>query len=92
MDNITVQRARDLDVPARQWLEGLFGRSLREDEEVTIHLSVPHPAPTEAERKAALTRIETVLDRAADNMRDVPAATFEAAVDEAMAHVRRRKS
>ena len=88
MDNVAVQRAKDLAAPAREWLQGLFGRSLAEDEEVTVLVSAPHPAPAGAERRAALDRLETILNRAAVNMRDVSDVQFEAAVAEAMASVR----
>jgi hypothetical protein len=88
IEPIAVRRARDLDSPARDWLQRLFGRPLRDDEDVTIVLSAPHAAPPASERRAAFQRIEKVLDRAAENMRDVPDDEFEEAADEAMKHVR----
>jgi hypothetical protein len=88
IEPIAVRHARDLDSPARDWLQRLFGRPLRDDEDVTIVLSAPHAAPPASERRAAFQRIEKVLDRAAENMRDVPDDEFEEAADEAMKHVR----
>lgn len=75
-------------MPARECLERLFGRPLRDDEDVTIVLSAPHMAPPVSERRAAFQRMEKILDRAADNMRSVPDDEFDDAADEAMKHVR----
>lgn len=88
IEPIVVRHARDLDMPAREWLQRVFGRPLRDDEDVTIVLSAPHSAPPLVERRAEFQRLEKVLDRAADNMRDVPDDEFEEAADEAMKHVR----
>lgn len=85
---IIVRHASDLEGPARDWLQGLLGRPLRDDEDVTIVLSAPHAAPPAAERRAAFQRMENVLDRAAENMRNLPDHEFEEAADEAMKHVR----
>ena len=88
IDPIAVRHARDLDGPAREWLQRLFGRPLRDDENVTIVLSAPHEAPPASERRAAFQRMEKILDRAADNMRGVSDEEFDEAADEAMKHVR----
>jgi hypothetical protein len=88
IEPIAVRHARDLDTPARDWLQRVFGRPLRDDEDVTIVLAAPHPAPPLVERGAAFQRLEKVLDRAAENMRDVPDDKFAEAADEAMKHVR----
>jgi hypothetical protein len=85
---VVFRHAKDLDIPARECLERLFGRPLRDDEDVTIVLSAPHAAPPAAERRAAFQRMEKILDRAADNMRGVRADEFEDAADEAMKHAR----
>ena len=91
LENVAIQRVADLDPSARDWVQRLFGRALGDNEEVTILVSAAHPAPPDAGRKAALERIERVLDRAAENMRDIPDSQFEAAADEAMASIRPRK-
>jgi hypothetical protein len=88
MEPIVVRHARDLDTPARDWLQRVFGRPLRDDEDVTIVLSASRPAPPLVERRAAFQRLEKVLDRAADKMRDLSNDEFEEIADEAMKHVR----
>src|SRR6266581_4845499 len=85
---IVVQHGRDLDSPARDWLQRIFGRPVRDDEDVTIVLSAPHPAPSSAVRKEVAQRIERVLDQSAANMQGVSEDDFQQAVDEAMKHVR----
>ena len=89
MDSISVQKAADIDVPAREWLQRLFGRSFAEDEQVTIFVATPHAAPSAQDRRAAFKRMNHVLDKAAENMKDVPDDEFDDAVDEAMQHIRK---
>jgi hypothetical protein len=88
MSNVAVRRVRDLDEPARQWITHLFGRDLGEDEEITITVFPPHPAPTAAVRQQAAARLDRILDKAAQNMQSVPDREFEAAVEEALQQVR----
>lgn len=89
MDSIASQRAGDLQASVRSWLEGLFGRPLAPDEEVTIMAFPPHLAPKTPD-SAAVKRIEATLDEAARNMKSTTSEQFESAVHEAMQHVRKR--
>jgi hypothetical protein len=90
MQSISVQKARDLQAEARQWVEGLFGRSLHEDEEVAVFALPPHSAPPDSVRAEAAVCLDRILDKAAENLSDVPDPEFQQVVDEAMQHVRRR--
>ena len=92
MENITTQKVGDLEIPAREWLHRLFGRSLQEEEEVTILVFPQHAAPLADQRQAAVQRMDRVLDKAAEQMKDVPNSEYDDAVDEAMKHVRKRDS
>ena len=87
-DPVAVQHARDLEPPARDWLQRLFGRPLRDDEDITIVLSAPHHAPSAADRKAARDSLERVLDKSAANLQRLSDGDFDEAVGEAMKHVR----
>ena len=88
INSLVVRHAKDLDRSAREWLQGLFGRSLRDDEDVTIVLSAPHAAPPASQRRAAFQKLEKILDRAAEILRDVSDEEFDDATDEAMKDVR----
>jgi hypothetical protein len=88
MNSLVVRHAKDLDGSARAWLQGLFGRPLRDDEDVTIVVSAAHATPPEPERRAAFQRLERILDRAAENMREVSDDEFDDAANEAMKNVR----
>jgi len=92
MDSITIQKAGNLETPAREWLHQLLGRSLQADEEVTILVLPPHATPSTDKRRVAMQRMEQVLDKSAEQMKDVLDSEFDEAVDEAMEHVRKRQS
>ncbi len=89
MKNIVVSKVKDMDQAVRAWAGKLFGRVLGDDEEITIMAFPPQAAPSGAAAREAHARMDAVLDRAAANLERVPPEEFEAAVDEAMEHVRR---
>jgi hypothetical protein len=89
MESIAVQKVKDLDEPARRWVQRLLGRELQDEEEVTIRVFPGHPVPPEVVRQKAAARLDRILDKAAENLKNVPDAEFEAAINEAMDHVRR---
>jgi hypothetical protein len=70
----------------------LFGRELQEEEEVTVTVFPAHATPPASVRQEAAARMDRILDKAADNMRDLPEGEYEAAVEEAMQQVRRWQS
>lgn len=70
--------------PAREWLQRVFGRSLGEDEQVTIFVATPHAACSGQDHRTAFQRMDRVLDKAAENMKSIPDDDFDQAVDEAM--------
>ena len=89
MESVAVRKTNQLDPAMRQGLENVFGRPLRQDEAVTF-ISVPaHPAPAEALRRDAYAQMERVMDTAAENAKDIPQEELDAAIDEAMDHVRK---
>jgi hypothetical protein len=87
LETIAVRHA-DLEAAGREWLQRLFGRPLRDDEDVTIVVSAAHAAAPISDRRAAFQSVERILDRAARNMSDISDEKFEDAADEAMKHVR----
>ena len=90
MSNVVVCKVKDMGVQTREWVARMFGRELAEEEQVTVMVFSAERAPSPIERQAAWERIKKVLDLAGENMRDVPEEEVEAAIDEAMAHVRPR--
>lgn len=87
-----INQARDLAPPIKAALETLLGQRLQDDEQVSVRVFRRHPAPQgEAWRKAA-HRMEKQLDRMAGKVKDVSSDEMEAAVDEAIAHVRPRRA
>jgi hypothetical protein len=91
MDNVSINWARDLPSSTRSAIEGLLGRSLRDDEEVSVMSLYSHPAPSGEERRVSAERLKDALDQLADKARDVGGDEFDAAVDEAMNHIRPRR-
>lgn len=92
MENVSINWARDLPASARIAIESLLGRSLRDDEEVSIMSLDPHAAPLGEERRASAERLKGALDQLAHQSRDVAAEEFEEAVDDAMNHIRPRRT
>ncbi|MFV0442894.1 MAG: hypothetical protein ACK5Q5_04920 [Planctomycetaceae bacterium] len=88
MERIATQKASDIDRPARQWLQQLLGHALADDDSVTVVVATPHPAPRGESKQQAFEQMNRLLDRTADQLRDVSDEEFDAVVDEAMRSVR----
>ena len=71
--------------------EGLLGRNLRDDEEVSVMSLHSHPAPSGDERRLSAERLRGTLDRLAHKAGEVGGDEFDAAVDEAMNQIRLRR-
>lgn len=78
MHNIAIQKVRDLESTARQWVQRLLGRELKEEEEVAVLV-----------RKPSSDRLEKVLDRMAEKASHIPEKKLDKLIDEALNHVRR---
>lgn len=91
MQQVAIQRAKDIDPVVRGWLSRLFGRVLDDDERVTLTAFRPHPAPTGAAREATASALRTALSSFDAGATQIPAAEREAAIDEALTHTRRWK-
>lgn len=91
MENVSIHWARDLPPCTRSAIEGLLGRDLRDDEEVSVMSLRAHPAASGDERRLSAERLRRALDRLADKARDVGGDEFDAAVDDAMNQIRPRR-
>jgi mannose/cellobiose epimerase-like protein (N-acyl-D-glucosamine 2-epimerase family) len=92
MENISINLARDLPASARSAVENLLGRSLRDDEEVSVMALDPHPAPSGEARWASADRLRSALDQLALKAQNVANGEVDEAVDEAMNHIRPRRT
>ena len=91
MENVSIHWARDLPASTRTAIEGLLGRNLCDDEEVSVMSLHSHPAPSGDERRLSAVRLRGALDRLADKAGDGGGDEFDAAVDEAMNQIRPRR-
>lgn len=94
MQTITTRNVTDLQPPDRQALEHLLGNSLQGNEQVFIMAYAREAKPDETARAAALERIKQVQSAVEKYAAEhgITAEEAEAAVDEAMEHVRPRDS
>ena len=92
MENVSIDLARDLPASARSAVENLLGRSLCDDEEVSIMALDPHPAPSGKARRVSAERLRGALDQLALKAQDVADGEVDDAVDEAMNHIRPRRT
>jgi hypothetical protein len=86
MQNGKLRRVTELSATTRQTVEALIGRSLKEDEALSIN--VYKPAPTGELRQQISQQLLERADKTAANCADVPDHEIEAAIDEAADHVR----
>lgn len=79
-ENIAVRKVKSLHEEARRVVQNLIGRKLEEKEEVTVLV-----------RRGERDRLDEVMRRMAAKAKHIPPGELEALIDDAMAHVRRRK-
>jgi hypothetical protein len=88
MGNIAIHRANELPADARLAVERVLGRVLEPDEEVSIMAFSPHDAPTGVARQKLAREMEDRISRTAESVRQVPDDEQDAAIDEAVSHIR----
>ena len=86
MENGALRKVTELPADARHAMEHILGRSLREDEAISIN--VYKPAPTGQAREEASRRLLDRIDKTAQRARGIPEEEIDAAIDEAVDHVR----
>lgn len=91
MEHATLRNVTDVQGDKRTALEGLLGQQLSENQQVFIMVFTPGVVPDDETRQAA--RIEKTLDESERQAaaRGITAEEADAAVDEAMEHVRHRR-
>jgi hypothetical protein len=88
MSNVLIHRASELRPQTRAAVEAELGRSLADDEEVSIMAFVPHEAPKGGARQDAAQRLTEHLARVDEKLQQVPKQEIEETLDEALRNVR----
>jgi hypothetical protein len=81
-----LRKVTELSADARHAMESMLGRPLREDEAVSVN--VYEPAPRGAVRQEISRRLRERIDKTVQRVEGVPEAEIDAAIDEAVYHVR----
>ena len=91
-DLLTVQNVPDLQDSGKRWLEAVLGQHLQGNQQVFIMVFTPGVEPDEATRRQALAGVESTMAEVDKNLSEhgVSDEEFDAAIDEAMKHLRRR--
>jgi hypothetical protein len=86
MQNGALRKVTELAAETRNAMESLLGRSLQEDEAVSIN--VYKPAPTGQAREEISRRLLKRIDETSQRVKGVPEEEIDAAIDEATDCVR----
>ncbi len=92
-DVLTVQNVKDIDDGGKRWLGGVLGQDLKDSQQVFIMVFTPGVEPDESTRQRALADVQRTMAEAEKNLtkQGITHEEFDAAVDEAMEHVRQRE-
>ena len=88
MTTVLIQKASELKAGTRLALEAELGRSLQDDEEVSIMAFVPHAAPTGADHADAADKLRAHFNRIDQKLKGAPKQEAEASLDEALSNAR----
>ena len=88
MPSLLIHRASELRTETRAALEVELGRSLQDDEEVSIMTFVPHAAPTGEAHKEAGRNLQDHFHRIDQKLKGASPQQTEEALDEAIRNVR----
>lgn len=88
MQNVSIKRASDLPEEMKAAVERLLGRQIQADEEISIAAIPPQHVAPRTDRLAIARRLDLVLNRRAEKVRDVSDEELDTTIDEAVDHVR----
>ena len=91
MDGVAIRDVKRLPSAEKRSLESLVGRPLEDNQQVFILTFTPGVAPSDPARKEAMAGLAQTWKQVEQHMQTHPTteAEFDAAVDEAVKHVRR---
>lgn len=90
----SIHKARDLTPHLRRAAEILMGRVLQEDESISVRVfkgDIAKQAPTGEARAEVFRRLRARIEQTAKPAQGVPEAEIDAAIDEAVDHVRHHR-
>jgi hypothetical protein len=88
MPDVLIHKARELKPQLRAAVEAELGRSLKDDEDVSIMAFATHEAPTGEARSRAGQKLETYFKKIDKQTANVTDEEAEAALQEALKQVR----
>ena len=88
MLSVLIHKVSEMKPQMRAAVEAELGRSLRDDEEVSIMAFEPHSAPTGESRRDAARALQEHFNRIDQNTKSIPDEEMEGALNEALRRVR----
>ena len=90
---IAVESVGNLQAGNKRWLEDVLGQQLQENQQVFIMVLSPGSEPDEAARRKARAGLEATFQKTETYAREhgIEGGEIDAAIEEAMRHVRSRK-
>lgn len=90
MANVLIHKANELRPQTRAAVEAELGRSLEDDEDVSIMAFSTHEAPSGDARRNAAQKLQSNLQRTDKKTAKMNGKQAEAALEEALKHARPR--
>ena len=88
MQQSSLHSAKKLPLPVRIALEQLLGRTLNDNEEVSIRAYQPHEAPSVEQQRAVAVELRGLFARIDEKAKDLSSNEQEEILDEAIRSVR----
>jgi hypothetical protein len=88
MHNVSIQKASELPPRLKSAVEQLLGRPIGADEEVSIAAVPPQQIAPSKSRALVAEKLEAILSRRAAKVSDVSDDELDAAIDDAVNHLR----
>ena len=92
MQNVSTQKAHELPGVVKSAVERLLGRTVAPDEEISIVAVPPQQVPPAEDRARIARKLEALLERRAEKVKDTPDEVIDATIDEAVDRVRHSRS
>ena len=88
MEQSSLHSARKLPQPIRIALERLLGRTLSDNEAISVRAYQPHEAPSPEQQRHLIGELQSHFARIDERTKDIPDSEREEILDEAIRSVR----